>query len=634
MASINILDENTIDKIAAGEVVERPASVVKELVENSIDSGASAITVEIKEGGISYIRVTDNGVGIEKSEIKKAFLRHATSKINNVMDLFRISSLGFRGEALSSICAVSAVELLTKTQEAFSGSRYLISGGKEECLEDVGVPNGTTIIVRNLFYNTPARKKFLKSSNTEAGYISDLMEKFILSHPEITFKYMVNGMDRLVSPGNNDIKSAIFSVFGKNPVSSMLPVSISCDDFVLNGYIGKPEICRSNRNFEYFFVNNRIVKSKVLSAAVEEAYKNYLMLHKYPFVVLYFDIEPMALDINVHPAKTEIKFLNESILCEKLKNTIDSALHAGSLIPQVSAYESVELSNAKTSKPNSQPVKAPEPFETTRSSLVSDRDTSFSRSFSYDVNNTDNALSTSSKSAIADEETINLPCETDNGNLRTECIKETQTAASQINLFDDFLTQEAVISHKIIGQLFDTYWLIEYDNKLYIIDQHAAHEKVLYERIVKRLRQNDNLSQLISPPQIVSLSAGEEEKLNQYAENLMAIGFAWEHFGGREYSINAVPCDLFGLESNDYFITILDDLSVGKKPTPDAVNDRIATMACKAAVKANHRLSFSEAKALIDELMTLENPYNCPHGRPVIVSYSKAEIEKMFKRIV
>ena len=634
MAKINILNENTIDKIAAGEVVERPASVVKELVENAIDSKATSITIEIKDGGISLIRVTDNGTGIDKEQIPKAFLRHATSKITDVMDLFKISSLGFRGEALSSICAVSQLELLTKTKEDFAGSRYIINGGREEIFEDAGVPNGTTILVRNLFYNTPARKKFLKSSNTEAGYISSLIEKLILSHPDISFKYMVNGIDKIASPGNGDLKAAVYSVFGQMTTSLMTPVDFSNEIFDLKGFIGKPEIARSNRNYEFFFVNNRIVKSRILTNAIEDAYKNYLMLHKYPFVVLYFDIDPAKLDINVHPAKTEIKFLEESFLYEKLCEVIERTLSGRELIPDVSANNSVvdrtaenkayvnRISPDVTSSDTAakKAVNLPEPFETVRiaKAKITKEKESEEQSGSITKEKETEAQSGSIKPGRDSEHDI----------------KE-GISGEQISLFnDEFLSKEAAVHHRIIGQLFDTYWLVEYDNKLYIIDQHAAHEKVLYEKIKKRLSENEAVSQMISPPEIVSLSSSQEECLKTYSENLIDIGFEWEHFGGREYSVNAVPCDLFGFKSNDYFITILDDLSVGKKPSPEAVNDRIATMACKAAVKANMRLSEKEARSLIDQLMKLENPYNCPHGRPVIISYGKTEIEKLFKRIV
>lgn len=597
MGNINVLDDKTIDKIAAGEVIERPASVVKELVENSIDSGATAITVEIKEGGISYIRVTDNGCGILKDDVKNAFLRHATSKIKDVMDLFKISSLGFRGEALSSISAVSSVELLTKTGNDFSGTRYIITGGREEIFEDAGVPNGATIIVKNLFYNTPARKKFLKSPNTEASHITELMEHLILSHPEVSFKYMINGIDRLVSSGNNDIKTAVYSIFGKDAINNMIPINATSEYANVAGLIGKPEIARGNRSFEIIFVNNRYIKSKVISSAIEEAFKHRLMLHKYPFTVLYLDIDPSKLDINVHPTKTEIKFMDEINLFRFLSEQIDSVLSKSELIPSVKAEtkQTINVSHQIVEKaitPAKQ-INAPEPFE-----------------FNRKVN--------------------------ENKIIKTEVTKPIpKTESVQIKLFEDlFISEEAAKKHNIIGQIFDTYWLVEFDGCLFIIDQHAAHEKVLYEKYIKRLKDSSINSQMISPPEIISLSVLEEDTLHKYSSNLIQMGFEWEPFGGQEYALSGVPTDLYSLSCKDYFISVIDDLAEGKVQTPDAINDRIATMACKAAVKGNMHLSNAEAKALIDELLKLENPYNCPHGRPCIISYSKDELEKLFKRIV
>lgn len=627
MGIINVLDENTINKIAAGEVIERPASVIKELVENSIDSGAEAITVEIKDGGIKYIRVTDNGSGILKSDIKNAFLRHATSKIKDVMDLFRISSLGFRGEALSSICAVSHVELLTKTETDFSGSRYLISGGREELMEDVGVPKGTTIIIRDLFYNTPARRKFLKSPNTEASNITELMEHLILSHPDISFKYTVNGIDRLISSGNNDIKSAIYSIFGRESVNNLLPVSIKSEAASINGFIGKPEIARGNRNFELFFVNNRYIKSKVLSYSVEEAYKHRLMLHKYPFVVLYFDIEPTKIDINVHPAKTEIKFMDEIQLTKLITEELEILLKNEELIPSIQVNNEIKLRRENTEENNGPQIDI-------HSSVLKCAE---SESKADDKSSKDITPLIAIKETFLSPEPFEYSRKSDiEKSQSTYVLDDIETNnAEQINLFsENFISAEAVKQHKIIGQIFNTYWLVEYNNKLYIIDQHAAHEKVLYERLINRLKESEVSTQMISPPVIISLSATEQNSLDKYSSNLMNLGFEWNHFGGHEYSLCGVPSDLFNMSSKDYFISVLDDLAEGKNQTPDAINDRIATMACKAAVKGNMSISNLEARALIEELLTLDNPYNCPHGRPCIISYSQDELEKLFKRIV
>lgn len=607
MAVINILDDNTINQIAAGEVVERPVSVVKELVENAMDAKASSISVEIKDGGIGLIRVTDNGTGIESEYIKTAFMRHATSKIKSALDLVSINSLGFRGEALSSIAAVSQTEVLTKTANDFTGKRYAINGGKEAVWEDVGVPVGTTILVKNLFYNTPARRKFLKSYVTEAGYITELMEKFILSYPNISFKYTVNGKVKLQSSGSNDVKSTVFEVFGRSTVNSMLPVSFESEFFSLKGLIARPEYSRGNRNYELYFVNNRIIKSKMIASALEEAYKPYLMLHKYPFCILYFDIDPARLDVNVHPAKTEIKFLDEIEISKLLTEKISDLLHETEMIPKV--Y--VEVNNTA--------------------------DTSIS-------NNTDRIIKYVDELSpkpveYVKEDTINPePFEIKNTNLNFKEIKAESVTneCTQLQIFeDDFLSKEAITEHKILGQLFDTYWLVEYDGKLFVIDQHAAHEKVLYERIVKQIKESSVVTQNLCPAPIITLSKSEEEVLIKYMDNFRRMGFEVEHFGQNDYSLRSVPTELFRLSETDYFLSILDDLAVNPTfKTPEAVNDRIASMACKAAIKGNMSIGKMEAEALIEELLSLENPYNCPHGRPTIVSFSKSDIEKMFKRIV
>lgn len=621
MAIINVLDDKTIDKIAAGEVIERPASVVKELVENAIDAGAGSISIEIKDGGISYIRITDNGSGIDRDQVRKAFMRHATSKIEDASDLFKICSLGFRGEALSSISAVSSVEILTKTINDFSGVRYVISGGREEVFEDVGVPEGTTIIVRNLFYNTPARRKFLKSPNTEASHITDLIEKLILSHPDISFKYMINGNDKYVSAGRGDLKETVYSVYGRDAIKSLVPIQFDSECIKGHGYIGKPEIARGNRSFELFFVNGRYVKSNIISKAVEQAYRNRLMLHKYPFVILYFDVDPSKIDINVHPTKSEIKFVDEVLISSFVEETVIDVLSAKESIPEVVSDEKTK----QTSKNE-------------RLTCYSNADVFLSSEASKRIFESDDKVDLKAPEAktviiSAPEPFEVVRKEQEKATIVSEQIKIQD--AEQLEVFrDNFLSDEGVMRHRIIGQLFDTYWLVEFDNSLYIIDQHAAHEKVLYERLMKRFRDNTIECQMISPPEILSLSSREEAVLNTYGDNLSGMGFEWEHFGGHEYALNGVPGDLYDMSGRDYFITVLDDLAEGKRQDPRAVNDRIATMACKAAVKANMNLSEAEAKALIAELLKLENPYNCPHGRPCIIAYSKSEIEKLFKRIV
>lgn len=608
MKTINILDSNTIDKIAAGEVVERPSAVAKELIENSIDAMASAITIEIKDGGISFLRITDNGEGINQSEIKKAFMRHATSKIKSIEDLISVTSLGFRGEALSSISAVAKVELLTKTRDDFIGTRYVIEGGRECVLEDAGVPDGTTIIVRDLFYNIPARKKFLKSSQTEGNYITELVEHMILSHPEVSIKYIVNGNVKLQSSGNNDIKNCIYSVYGREVSSNLLEVSADRDDISIRGYIGKPELSRSTRNFSVYFVNNRYIRSSLIDRALDEAYKSYLMLHKYPTVFLYFDIPAFLIDVNVHPAKKEIRFIEGENLKNYIVEVISEALAKKELIKEIAEREDKN----ERIKENVKEIN-PEPFELKRDKSL-------------------DCCPTPGGSFTPTESVKEIPIDNLSGN-DTLNIK---SSYEQINLFEDkFISEESVKKHRIIGQLFDTYWLVEFENKLFIIDQHAAHEKVNYERLIKRLRNNDNMSQNIYPPIVITLSNSEEEYIKKYINNFTEIGFTIEHFGGREYTISTVPLELLSQDPSSYFHEMLDELIEGRhNKETETVNLKIATMACKSSVKGNMKLSILEADALISELLSLDNPYNCPHGRPTIISYSKYEIEKLFKRIV
>lgn len=594
MKNINILDSNTIDKIAAGEVVERPSAVVKELVENSIDANADAVTIEIKDGGISFIRITDNGEGIDRSQVKKAFMRHATSKIKSVEDLISVTSLGFRGEALSSISAVGKVEFLTKTKTDFIGTRYVVEGGRECVFEDAGIPDGTTIIVRDLFFNVPARKKFLKSPSSEGNNITELIEHMILSHPNISFKYIYNGNVKLQSSGKNDIKSCIYNVYGRDIANGLIEVKSIRDDISIHGFIGKPELARATRNFEIYFVNNRFIKSTLIDRALEEAYKDYLMLHKYPTVFLYFEIPSHLIDVNVHPTKREIRFFEGEALKCYIVDVIKNALINKELIKEI-VEETHEKPSVKESEINK------EPFETINHIIES----SYNNYYSSEIEKEDESTDINDKN-------------------------------EQLTLFDDkFISEESIKKHRIIGQLFNTYWLIEFENKLFIVDQHAAHEKVNYERLIKKLRNNENCSQNIYPPIVVSLSNAEAQYVTKYNENFLNVGFTIEHFGGLDYTISTVPMELLSQNPADYFHEMLDELMEGKNSKEtETVNLKIATMACKASVKGNMHLSVFEADKLISELLTLDNPYNCPHGRPTIISFSKYEIEKMFKRIV
>lgn len=636
MRKIAVLSQNTIDKIAAGEVVERPASVVKELVENAIDAGATAITVEIKEGGISFIRVTDNGGGIPKEQVPLAFLRHATSKITQAEDLLQITSLGFRGEALSSISAVSQMEVITKAPEDFMGVRYVIEGGQEKVLEDVGAPNGTTMLVRNLFFNTPARKKFLKTAMTEAGYVSSYMEQLALSHHNISFKYMVNGQLRLHTSGNANLKDVIYGIYGRDITRELLPVQYEVSGLSVSGFIGKPSIARGNRNFENYYINGRYVKSKLLMKAIEEAYKPYMMQHKYPFVCLQYDIHGEDVDVNVHPTKMEVRFKNQSAIYNATYDLITDALAGKEIIPEVSLTPKPAVGE-KQAQIKEEKIPVPEPFEKNR--IAEEKPV-------YAPVGLRPASAEPKTESKAEPINVNEPIKPTEPEIQAKPEEQKKEAfpkekqavekAEQLELFDNrLLSKEARIHHRIIGQLFDTYWLVEYDNKFYIIDQHAAHEKVLYERFLKEFAKKEILSQMVSPPSLISLNLQESNLLKANLEIFREFGFEISEFGGKEYSIHAVPANIYGVSVQELFIQILDSLDeehVSK--TPDILAERIATAACKAAVKGNNRLSVKEADALIDELLSLENPYNCPHGRPTIISMTKYELEKKFKRIV
>lgn len=618
MPNIAILNQETIDKIAAGEVVERPCSVVKELVENAIDAGSTAITVEIKEGGISFIRITDNGCGIERDQVAVAFYRHSTSKIRSAEDLLTVKSLGFRGEALSSISAVARVELITKTYDELTGTRYVIEGSKELSNEEIGAPDGTTFIVKDLFYNVPARRKFLKTAQTEGSYISDMVEKLALSHPDISFKFINNNQTKLHTSGNGNRKDIIYHIFGREISSSLLEVKHECEYFKVEGFIGKPVITRGNRNYENYFINGRYVKSNILSRAIEEAYKSFLMQHQYPFTVLYFTFFS-ELDVNVHPTKMELRFDNNNEIYVELCDTIYAILSHKEMIPEVP----VDSTPAPKKIVHEYKEPIPEPFEKRRINEVRAAE---SRSvYGQSVTSTVKNYSATEPAAKAPEtSTAYEPAHVVTGTQQT------------LGDYDKvFLTESAKKQFSIIGQLFKTYWLIEFEDKLYIIDQHAAHEKVLYEKTMARLANKDFTSQRISPPIVMTLDARESEMLEKYRPQIEQFGYEVEHFGGKEYMISAIPDNLFNIDMKDLFIEMLDDFSNATgRQTPDIITEKVASISCKAAVKGNDKLTLPEINELIDELLSLDNPYNCPHGRPTIISMSKYEIEKKFKRIV
>ena len=666
MGNITLLDQATIDKIAAGEVVERPSSVVKELVENAIDAKSTAITVEIKDGGTSFIRISDNGCGIDPSDIKTAFLRHSTSKIRSVEDLLTISSLGFRGEALSSISAVSMVELLTKTKDSICGIRYVIEGGKEKSMEEAASPDGTTFFVRNLFYNTPARKKFLKSSMTEAGYIHELMIRLALSHPEISFKFINNGQTKLHSSGNHSLKDVIYLVYGRDISNNLVEIDAQENGVHIKGYIGKPSVFRGNRNFETYFVNGRYIKSNIIAKGIEDAYKGYLMQHQYPFCVLQFEMDGSDLDVNVHPTKMELRFSNQQALYDFVFRTVREGLDRKEYIPQVTVEEpkkpmvKTPVTPVQKTVPKTPvtPVQKPAPKPAVTPVQKPEMSEPVKKPVSPQERNLDYFLAQMRERVKADyasrEKKENKSPYQQKFEPKPQVVREERpkpepkavvkqeekpvvvSEPQQMELFDKkLLAEESIKEHKIIGQLFETYWLVEFDEKLFIIDQHAAHEKVLYERTLKGLKNKEHTSQMLNPPMVISLSMQEEALLKKYMQQFTDLGYEIEHFGGMEYQICAVPGNLYNINKKELFIEILDNLNeLSGRNNPELILEKIASMSCKAAVKGNMKLSRMEMESLIKELLTLDNPYQCPHGRPTIISMSKYEIEKKFKRIV
>ena len=688
MATIAVLDQNTIDKIAAGEVVERPASVVKELVENAMDAGATAITVEIRDGGISLVRITDNGSGIPSEQVPLAFLRHATSKIRSVEELVQIASLGFRGEALSSISAVAQVEMITKTPDALTGTRYVIEGGAEKANEEVGAPTGTTFLVRNLFYNTPARQKFLKTPVTEANAVTSVVEQLALSHPGISFKYMVNSQVKLHTSGNRNLKELVYNIYGRDIARELIEIHSESPLMTIDGFIGKPVISRGNRNFENYYVNGRYVRSKLLARAIEDGYQTSMMQHKYPFTLFYVQMDGEAVDVNVHPTKMELRFSHQEEIYRQMRDMISDALNHREQIVKVSLSSEKEQ-KAEEKAVRKDPIMVPEPFEqkrqvregfarqslpvepvfaqSRRMPIFPETERSgFRTSKTYvpvqqttgmtreeeklfepgtkDVPKTaGNSVQTAKPALLRETETdAKIPVQKETASPPNENTKEREQQKNsvlepegQMQLFDEqFLTPKAEKSHRIIGQVFDTYWLIQYGENLYIIDQHAAHEKVLFEQMMKNYREKKVTSQMVSPPLIVSLTPQEADLVTRFMDVFRSFGYEISPFGGKDYAINAVPHNLYGIASEELFIEILDNLEEVREKPLEILKDRLATMSCKAAVKGNNHLSYAEAEQLIAELLTLEDPYHCPHGRPTIISLSKRELEKKFKRIV
>ncbi|MEI3380664.1 MAG: DNA mismatch repair endonuclease MutL [Dorea sp.] len=698
MSKIQVLDPITIDKIAAGEVIERPASVVKELVENAIDAGATAVVVEIKEGGISFMRITDNGCGIDREDVRSAFLRHSTSKIRSVDDLVHIGSLGFRGEALSSISAVSQVELITKTKDQTFGTLYRIAGGKEEDLEDTGAPDGTTFIIRQLFYNTPARRKFLKTPMTEASHVGDLMTRLALSHPHISFQFINNGQSKLHTSGNGKLKDVIYHIYGREIAANLLNADYESNGIKITGFLGKPVISRGNRNFENYYINGRYAKNNIIARAIEDGYKDFTMQHKYPFVVLHIEIDGEHVDVNVHPTKMELRFNNQQEVYNTIYAAIEQGLHEKQLIPHVEMPEP-KAAPVRTEQKVKKPVIPPpqernldyfmgkmkervmaeyEERKASKDSLQKNQESlqnqasdmqqntaeskkdaleNVKREGQYISKNAEQAgmynvvreeknvymaekqLSSPEEANVVPEESSVIPEKSQEQNKQNVQQEYTDIAknAKQMELFEDnLLTREAMQKYKVVGQVFETYWLVEYGNNLYIIDQHAAHERVLYEKTLKSMKTREFTSQMISPPIVLTLGMQEAELLETYMDQFTRIGFEIEEFGQDSYAVRAVPDNLFSIAKKDLLMEMIDSLSdeITRNLSMDLIDEKIASMSCKAAVKGNMKLSIQEVDALIGELLSLDNPYHCPHGRPTIIAMTKRELEKKFKRIV
>lgn len=665
---IEVLDQTTIDKIAAGEVVERPASVVKELVENALDAKATAVTVEIREGGIDLIRITDNGSGIPADQVRTAFLRHATSKLRTVEELTGIASLGFRGEALSSIAAVARVEMITKVPDMLQGTRYLIEGGREILCEEVGAPSGTTFLVRNLFYNTPARRKFLRTAVSEANAVGNVVEQLALSHPEVSFKYMVNSQTKLHTSGNGNLKELVYNIYGREIARELIEIRGESDLMKISGFIGKPVVSRGNRNFENYYVNHRYVKSSLLAKAIEDGYHTSIMQHKYPFTLLYLEMDGNAVDVNVHPTKMELRFSRQEDIYRQLTETVSRTLKEEEQIVHV-AFEQNTKCRKEEKKAD---VQIPEPFEVRRMHQISGRPeapgSENRRMPIYPAGRSERSLQVAEKNPYLTKEENALFERVPSAEEPSSAVKESAVQEPpqmsreqkiperqhqkadeneteqrtrrgqdpvQMQMFQEpLLSEQAKKHHKIIGQVFDTFWLVQYQENLYIIDQHAAHEKVLFERMMKNYREKKILSQMVSPPQIITLTSQEAELLEQYMDLFQSFGYEVSPFGGREYAISAVPHNLYGIPAQDLFVEILDHLEEVREKPLDIITEKLASMSCKAAVKGNHTMARAEVEQLINELLTLEDPYHCPHGRPTIISISKHEMEKKFKRIV
>ena len=616
---IRQLDAQLVNKIAAGEVVERPLSVVKELVENAIDAGAGVITVEIKEGGLSLIRVTDNGGGIPADQVMLAFSQHATSKIQDIDDLSRIGTLGFRGEALASIASVAHVEMVTKPPGASAGVRVELHGGTLVNRQEVGCVDGTSIKCSNLFFNTPARLKFLKKPVQEAGYVSDLMQRLALGYPHLSFRYINNGHTIVATNGNGDLRAVIHNIYGKEAARGLIPVENEPDNFIY-GYIGRPDIARKSRNAGNFFINGRYIKNKLLQDAVEEVYRNHLPNGNFPLFVLCLNIPPEDLDVNVHPAKLEVRFADDKAIYVRVVEAIKRGLSRWDLTPAARPASKIVPSSAVQSEmpQNRQLEQWAKSFDVSNIDDIRDNDIK-----DYDIKDCDikdyNIKDYDSETFDYAGPMISMSEEwTGSGNRRTS--PELTERPEIIGKSHDF---------EIITQVFNTYWLAVRDEELFLIDQHAAHEKVLYEEIFHRVKSEKPHSQPLLEPENLNLSPSEIAAVLEHKHVFCALGFEFDDSG----SLLAMPSLLTGLKGTAFFSIVLEKLEKNPEDTLTEIMEKeVAMAACKAAVRAKDSLSIIEAHSLVNRMLALENPYFCPHGRPTMISMSKREIEKKFKR--
>ena len=654
MGDIVLLDDLTINKIAAGEVIERPANVVKELVENSIDAGATSICIDVENGGITYIRITDNGKGIAPDDVEIAFERHATSKIRSANDLIKVSTMGFRGEALASIAAIAKVELITKTKDNDIGTRIVVEGGKILLKEECGAPNGTTITIRELFFNTPVRYKFLKKDFTEGGYIEDAVSRIALIHPELSFRMTNNKKEIIRTSGNGDMQSVVYSIYGKDIAQNLVDVNLEYEGIKVTGVAGKPEIARSNRSNQLFYINGRYIKDKILSAATEEAYRTLIPHGKFCFCIINLEMNPELVDVNVHPAKLEVRFSEEGKVFKAVNASIKNALLKQDITKEstVDEEEAREETKEEIKETVEEKKKIGGLFDIFRSkSNVVDFPKKEENLEYKEKDESENKITTlkenEEKYYLEDtQKTMTIEVQNNSVEEKKEIVKEEIVDEEtgeiierkpQENLFENIAIVEEkanIPEYKILGVAFKTYILLELDEDVYILDQHAAHERVLYEKVKKNFYKDGGKDiQMLLLPDILELSKRDMRTVRDNIKLFEQSGFALEEFGDNTIKITGVPVICFDMDTKELFMDIIDGIDFTNRTTKQDVEEKfIATVACKAAVKANMALEESEIRGLLDQLLILDNPFTCPHGRPTAIRITKTEIEKKFGR--